>query len=58
MWIARDKDNELWLYSSKPHRVSGCWTSGYYEALLPEEMFPELTWDNEPVEVELKILQQ
>ncbi|MBO4531462.1 MAG: hypothetical protein J5767_12595 [Paludibacteraceae bacterium] len=60
MWVARDKDESLWLYTSKPIRLCGVhrWRVEIGDALnnqfkLCEEIFPSLRWDNEPVEVKL-----
>lgn len=60
MWVARDKDGELTLYKSKPHRGKlprwdpESWDSGdEYWIVLDPKLFPDLTWDDEPIEVEL-----
>lgn len=60
-WIARDKYiNEFWgnglvLHYSKPVRKSTEWSSNTIAMHLPDEMFPEITWESEPKEVELII---
>ena len=63
-WVAKDECS-LWFYRNKPYRVTGVlvshWTDvdgpnseiGVSEELFPE--FAELTWESEPVEVELTI---
>ena len=60
MWVARDNDGELDLYIDKPHRskVPGwdqeSWDSGNdYWIVLDPKLFPDLTWDDEAIEVEL-----
>ena len=60
MWVARDKDGELTLYSNKPRRCEfigwnhESWDSGNdYWIELDSKLFPDLTWDDEPIEVEL-----
>lgn len=60
-WVVRDCYG-LWLYKQKPHRVNGKHTSHWTnefgpnsEYCLDEELFPELTWESEPIEVELTI---
>lgn len=60
-WVARDCYG-LWLYKQKPYRVNGKhishWTDEFgpnSETRLNEEFFPELTWEDEPIEIELTI---
>lgn len=69
MWVARDKDGYLSLFTDKPPRRgkdigfhSERW---YYDTAsiseftdsmkLNPKLFPDLTWNDEPVEVELVI---
>lgn len=61
VWIARDKNGELYLYKSKPWRCKED-TNGHFdcdEILLPmdEDMYPEITWENSPKEFELKAVE-
>ena len=59
LWIARDKNGELCLYSDKPHRRLD-W--GIWQVVLlcdifsniPNNIFPDITWEEEPIEVELR----
>lgn len=59
MWIARDKDDSLWLYNEKPVRneEENDWTisspTDNAVGKLYSTMFPELKWEDEPVEVDL-----
>lgn len=56
MWIARDKDNSLWLYNEKPIRneEENDWSpTDIVVGALDTNMFPELRWEDEPIEVEL-----
>ena len=81
MFVARNKEGQLWLFNVKPVRHlhwkdSDClvtmdkWSLpedrtirfGCYGSLyridrqmmrLPDELFPDLSWNDEPVEVEL-----
>jgi hypothetical protein len=59
-WIARDSksaESDLFLYfGSIPVRGNVSWitTGGDYVA-LDSEMYPEITWECEPVEVEVTI---
>jgi hypothetical protein len=60
LWIARDKDNTLSLYKEKPviHCDSYYDTKEYYEEemFLDKSCFPEVTFENSPQEVELKLV--
>lgn len=59
MWVARDKDGELSLYINKPHRCKlpgwnqESWDSGVIIGYIDPKLFPDLTWDDEAIEVEL-----
>ena len=58
MWIARDKDGELYLYDAYPKKNSeffGC-QFGYTSMLLDKRMCPEVTWENSPVKAELNLV--
>lgn len=59
-WIARDKDGTLWLFDEKPVRSTATWELGDCEEIpyftyLPNDKFPEITWNDEPKEVEIEI---
>lgn len=61
IFVARDQDNQLFLYSSKPWRYSdgsykwaNAWNSNDLAILIDETLFPDLKWESEPLEVELK----
>ena len=62
LWIARNQNGSLWLHEEKPSLVYdeelGSW---YYEkgdflGLYDESLFPEVTFENSPVQVELKLV--
>ena len=60
MYIARDKDGELYLYTNKPIKGDYRFTCGYvYDdyITLNSDDFPEVTFDNSPQEVELKLVE-
>lgn len=60
LWIARDDDNALFLYDEKPikrkHRFTLKWFSHAFK--IKSQHFPEVTFENSPQEVELKLTNQ
>ena len=67
LFIARDKDGTLCLYDKEPklsEEIEGVWVSSQYGdefinvVVLPSEYFPEVTLDNSPQEVELKLVKE
>lgn len=56
-WVARDKNERLYLYRNKPYKDTEYWTPddlGYMR--LPNKMFSEIKWSNiEPTKVKLII---
>lgn len=66
MWIARDKDRQLTLFTNKPYRCTdvGLDNESWGVVLMDEftdtmilnpNLFPNLTWEDEPIEVELAL---
>lgn len=60
-WAARDKNGLLFVYSSKPKRMKN--EDRFkpvrlydYCSQLDSELFPELTWQNSPKRIEMKLL--
>ena len=62
MWIARDKDGELYLFSKKPYKKEEFWNMSWGTITvlqLPSELFPEVKWeDEEPRELVLKPIKE
>lgn len=58
MWIARDKNGELYLYKEKPTKFLNVWCSYGDEelvSLVDKSFFSEVQWsDPEPRELVLK----
>jgi len=57
MFIARDKNNDLYLFNKLPNRGNECWwapagVDGTY-LRLDKSLYPEVTWDSEPLQVEI-----
>ena len=58
MWVARDKDGTLYLFTQKPSKMNDSWAGilGTRRGDLPRTMFPEIKWsDDEPTKVKLII---
>lgn len=54
LWIARAKIGYITLHYSKPKEKNGGWND--VVAVLGDNHFPELTFENSPQEVELKLV--
>ena len=57
MYLARDKNNDLYLFNERPQRGNECWWAeagidGTY-LRLDKSLYPEVTWDTEPLPVGL-----
>lgn len=62
LWIARDKNGELFLYLEKPGKADEHFfikddeEFNPFRALeLPVSDYPSVTWENSPQQVELKL---
>lgn len=53
-WVCRDEDGTLCLYYTKPMRGKEEWF-GMYNRHLPIDSFPSLTWQHDPIEVDIQI---
>lgn len=62
MWVTRNKDGELILWWKKPKRykrkckwgrygITNIFAFSIYGAAINSKLFPELKWEDEPVEV-------
>jgi len=57
LWIARDEDGILCLYESKPYLdMYNDWDSDDNCFVIDNSQFPEVTFENSPQEVELKLV--
>ena len=61
-WVARDSTGDLFCYKSKPIRGLSCtqWTFDYKSPwkgpalfAIPNNLFPELTWRDEPIKISI-----
>lgn len=58
IWIARDTSGILCAFREKPHRNErdGFWVaaSDYDYSVIDDSWFPELTWEDDPIELVIK----
>ena len=54
-WVGRDMDGDLYFDSVKPNRCGCVWNSYGNQCPLPNSWFPDLHWEDEPIEVEFLI---
>ena len=67
MWIARNEDGSLNLFDVKPQKEA-CFQGKDYiwivprgymnQIMLNEKLYPEVTYENSPREVELKLIEK
>lgn len=55
-WVAREcfAGDLIFFHGDKPVRVGSCW-NGRKAWHLDDSLFPDLKWEDEPVEVEITI---
>ena len=55
LWVARDGNGKLYLYNENPKYYNNleAWFVGGICSKLDNNFFPNLTWKDEPIEVEL-----
>lgn len=66
LWIARQRDNSLYLFTHQPTLFCGRWcrngVNQHYTILwkdkVEKDLFPEVTFENSPQEVELKLIKE
>ena len=61
VWVARDKDTRLWMYSTEPERGLDLWefTDDACNAFeLPSTWFPNLTWKDKPKKMKFGLKQK
>ena len=56
-WVVRDLDGDLWRYDTKPIRSdNGNWIPLQEQVeWLDKDVFPSLTWEDQPKKVSIKI---
>lgn len=66
LWIARQQDNSVYLFTQKPVLISGRWCvkgvnqcyTKFRKKKVCVVIFPEVTFENSPQEVELKLVEK
>ena len=64
LWIARDECGDLNLYQTEPHQKVSMLTGGIYwnnrlkSYNIDDRLFPEVTFENSPMEVEFKLIEK
>ena len=58
LWIARDKDGLIYLYMKKPTLITHYFDTKYLIGEIDETSFPEITFENSPQKVELKLVNE
>ena len=61
LWAARNKNNKLALYTEEPILYYNEYYEGPYKSQridLDEELFPEVTFENSPQQVEVKLVKE
>ena len=63
LWIARDQgirniEGALFLYVNKPASYGEMWYNGEGSYTIDNRLFPEVTFENSPQEVELKLIEK
>jgi hypothetical protein len=60
LWIARDNEDHvrpLCFFTEKPQlSIIGSWWSRSKSYNIPSDLFPEITFENSPKRIELRIL--
>ena len=61
LWVARDKNNALALYTEEPILYYNEYFEVPYKAQmidLDEDLFPEITFENSPQQVEVNLIKK
>jgi hypothetical protein len=63
LWIARDKEGYLTLFENKPYYndIGGFWDDVFEMPIadyLKSTLLPEVTFENSPQEIEIKLINQ
>jgi len=55
-WVARDKNGSLYVFHDiYPRRLEDEWVGKGASSYIGEKLLPDITWESDPVEIELLI---
>lgn len=54
-WVARDEGGGLYLHTIRPRKGAMEWHGDRQPLTLPLNSYPSLTWQDDPIEVEITI---
>lgn len=58
-WVARDKNGKLYFFEVEPRRLEDRWWDRDYLCIeVNKDLFPGLSWKDEPSEVKLIIIKE
>ena len=58
-YVARNIDGSLYLFEVEPKRIEDkWWDRDYHSAIVDNEAFPELKWEDAPIYVRLVIFKE
>lgn len=58
LWIAREKNWQLYGHAEKPVLVDDEWVSMEELYLLDADLFPEVTFENSQQQIEIKLVKE
>lgn len=59
IWVARDEDDILRLFEIKPFlNINNEWDCDANYFVIDEDQFPEVTFENSPQQVEIKLVKE
>lgn len=57
VWAARDKNGTLWSFAHKPQRIINGF-AGSDIGRMDKKLFPDLKWEDEPIQFEMLIKEE
>lgn len=58
LWIARNNNGELALHESEPRCPIDTWHNSNQVFYLDNNLFPEVTFETSPQQVEIKLIEE
>ena len=58
MWITRNAEGWLYLHDMEPVLVDLDWVTLGDRYIIDSRLYPEVTFENSPMEVELKLIEK